>query len=110
MWHGNLIEVVSNVGIEPRLAIWQVLTGPLVRKAIRCIEQPLAAAFGIEVLLRDLPNFVLQHGQSVFGQVDELAVECIRARVPFGQSCLKVCVGLWQLALGGRLATLILGS
>ena len=67
MWHGNLIEVVSNVGIEPRLAIRQILTGALVRETVRCVKQPLAAALGIEILLGDFPDFVLQHRKSIFG-------------------------------------------
>ena len=59
----DLIEVLRNVGIEARLAVREVLAGTLVREAARCVQQPFATSSCIEVLLGDLPDLILEHGQ-----------------------------------------------
>ena len=87
----DLIEVVHHVWIEAGLAVRQVLARSLVREAVRCVEQPFATPPGIEVLLGDFPDFVLQHGKSIFGEINEFAMEC------FGPSRTKPTVDLGTL-------------
>ena len=107
--HGDLIQVVSDIRVEARLAVSQVLAWTLVGETVRGVEQPFASSTGIEVLLRDLPHFVLQHGKSIFGEINEFAMEGFRPRISLGESRLEFLVGFGHLPLGGRLATLVFG-
>jgi len=50
---GDLVQVVRHIGVETRLAERQVFAGPLVGEAARGIEQPFAAAAGVEVARYD---------------------------------------------------------
>ncbi len=81
----------------------------MVRETIRRIEQPFATPTGIEVLLRDLPDFVLQLGKSIFGEVNEFAMEGLGTRIPFSQPSLELIIRLWHLTFRGRLTALVLG-
>ena len=106
----DLVEVVHHVWIEAGLAVRQILTRSLVREATRCVEQPFATTSGVEVLLGDFPDFVLQHGETIFGEINELAMERFGLGVPGCQPALKLFVGFRHLTFGRRLAALVLGG
>ena len=72
---------------------------PLLTDAL-CVEQPFATTSGVEVLLGDLPDFVLQHCKPIFGEINELAMERFGLGVPGCQPALKLFVGFRQLTFG----------
>jgi hypothetical protein len=46
----DLVEVFSDVWVEPALAVRQVFTRSLELKTVRCVEKPLGAGLGVDTL------------------------------------------------------------